>query len=371
MSNPKKKIAFVIASLASGGAERVISNLSNTLIENYEIIIITFSESKPFYNLDQRIKVISCLDKIEQPKSIFQSLKLNYLLTKRIFQILKKEHVNVSIGFITSANILSTIASKFYGIPCIISERNNPLVEEVPKFWVLLRSLVYPLADKMVLQTEGVKKIYENKIRKNKISILPNPIASELTNLRDHTIKKENLILTVGRLDENKCHEDIIQAFKTIKVHNWKLLIIGDGDKKEKLIKLIKSSHQSDKIKIISKVKDIENYYNKASIFVFTSKTEGFPNALLEAMHFGLPSISTNCDFGPSDLINDGTNGFLIPLNDSIVLRERLSQLIDSKKLRHIFSQRSIQRTENYESKKAVAQWEQLINSLLLLKEKY
>lgn len=361
----KKKIAFVISTLSSGGAERVISNLSNVLIEKFEIVIITFVKSKPFYDLDERIKVIACKDEIHQSLSVFRSLKLNYLLTKRIYHILKTEQVNLAIGFITSANILTTIAAKIQGIPCIISERNNPLVEDVPKFWVILRRFIYPLANSVVLQTQGVKKIYEKIIQPNKIIILPNPIASVLSQQRDESVTKENLIITVGRLDKNKCQDDIIKAFGSIDIENWKLLIIGEGSKKQELVDLIDHLNLSNKIKIISKVKRIDKYYNKSSIFVFASKTEGFPNALLEAMHFGLPCISTDCDFGPSDLINDGINGYLVPVNQELVLAERLSKLINNKELRREFSYKSKYSTEIYQSEKAVAQWEKLFISIL------
>jgi GalNAc-alpha-(1->4)-GalNAc-alpha-(1->3)-diNAcBac-PP-undecaprenol alpha-1,4-N-acetyl-D-galactosaminyltransferase len=358
----KKKIGFVIGELSSGGAERVISTLSNDLIERFDITIITFVKSSSFYPLDTRIKVVACNDKIIKPISIFDSLKLNYILLKRISQIVKKEEINILIGFITSANILTTIAAKLNGIPCIISERNNPLVEDVPKLWEILRKFVYPMANSLVLQTNGIKKLYEKKIKPQRITILPNPISSELSKLRSNTIKREKIILTVGRLDKNKCHDKLISAFNTLSLKGWKVKIIGDGVKKQELNKLIESYNLSDKIEIIPKVKDIHNFYNRASIFVFTSKTEGFPNALLEAMHYGLPCISTNCNFGPSDLINDGVNGFLIPINDQAVLINKLSQLINNVELQKQFSIKGKAKTENYVSKKVTTQWESLIN---------
>lgn len=361
MKLKKKKIGFVIGKLYSGGAERVISTLSNDLIERFDVTIITFAKSSPFYPLDDRIKVVHCCDQIIQPNSIFNSLKLNYILVKRISQITKKEQINILIGFITSANILTTISAKLNGIPCIISERNNPLVEEVPKLWVMLRKIVYPLANSLVLQTKGIKKLYEKKIRPDKITVLPNPISSELSKLRTTIKKNEKIILTVGRLDKNKCHDKLISAFKTIDPKGWKVKIIGEGPKKQELNGLIERHGLTKKIEIISKVKDIHNYYNKASIFVFTSKTEGFPNALLEAMHYGLPCVSTNCDFGPSDLINDGVNGYLIPLNDQIELTNKLTHLINNENLQKHFSVKGKATTENYMSKNVTAQWESLI----------
>lgn len=359
----KKKIGFVIGTLSSGGAERVISTLSNELIERFDITIITFTKSTPFYTLDDRIKVISCMEKADKPKSALDSLKLNYTLVKRISRISKQENINILIGFITSANVLTVIASKLNRIPSIISERNNPLVEDVPKLWELLRKYTYPKTDTLVLQTKGIKKLYEKKIRPHKITILPNPISADLSNLRTDNTKEENIILSVGRLDKNKCHDELITAFNTINPKGWKVKIIGDGNKKQELTTLIEKYNLTDRIEIISKVKDIDKYYNEASIFVFTSKTEGFPNALMEAMHFGLPCISTDCNFGPSDLIHNGENGFLIPVNDQEELTKKLSQLIDDKALQKKFSENAKRTTENYMSKNVVAQWEAIINS--------
>ncbi|WP_299113622.1 glycosyltransferase family 4 protein [uncultured Winogradskyella sp.] len=358
----KKKIGFVIGTLSSGGAERVISTLSNSLIERFDITIITFAKSTPFYALDNRIKVIPCREKVNKPKSAFDSLKLNYGLVKRISKISKQEEIDILIGFITSANILTVLASRLNGIPSIISERNNPLVEDVPKLWEILRGLVYPKASILVLQTNGIKKLYEKKIKPDKIAILPNPISSGLSKLRNNSIKKEKIILSVGRLDKNKCHDELITAFYTINSNDWKVKIIGDGSKKQELTDLIKTYNLSENVEIISKVKDIDRYYNEASLFVFTSKTEGFPNALLEAMHFGLPCVSTDCNFGPSDLINDGENGFLIPVNDQKALTTKLSELIHNKDLQTKFSENAKQTTEQYMSEKVVAQWEALIN---------
>ena len=250
-------------------------------------------------------------------------------------------------------------------IPSIISERNNPMIEDVSKFWVLLRKFVYPMADNVILQTQGIKKFYENKLDTEKITILPNPISAELSTLREENHDRKNLILTVGRLDKNKCQDLLIKAFSNIRVNNWEIIMIGDGYKKNELEQLIAENNLTHQVKIIGKVKDIHNYYNKASIFVFTSKTEGFPNALLEAMHFGIPTISTDCPFGPADLINDGNNGYLIPLGDQNLLEKQLSALIDNESLRTSFSKKARKTTEEYDSKIVTEKWETVINKIL------
>ncbi|WP_179345059.1 glycosyltransferase family 4 protein [Winogradskyella ursingii] len=365
MKDKKNKIGFVIGALSSGGAERVISTLSNELIEHFDVVIITFLTAEPFYPLDERVEVIPCTSGNKKPSSGLQSLQLNYSLVKKVSNIVKIEKIDLLIGFITSANIIAVIAAKLNGIPSIISERNNPQVENVPKFWVFLRKHFYHRADRLVLQTQGVKNIYKESVNAEKLLILPNPISSDLSNKRDISVKKDKLILTVGRLIKNKCHDDLINAFKTINPQGWKLVIIGTGSEKKKLNQLIIDLDLSDRVTIMSKVKDIHNYYNKASIFVFTSKTEGFPNALLEAMHFGLPAISSDCNFGPSDLIVDGENGFLIKVNDKNDLVEKLMILLKDKQLQQQFSENAKKTTEDYVSEKVVLKWRNLINSLL------
>ncbi|PKQ44065.1 glycosyltransferase family 4 protein [Confluentibacter flavum] len=365
MNNKKKKIGFVIGSLSSGGAERVISTLSNELINKYDIVIITFVKDDPFYSLNEKIKVIACKETISTPTSIFQSLRLNLELLKGVSKVIKTEKIDIIIGFITSANIVATLAAKLNKIPSIISERNNPMITDVPKFWVLMRHLVYPKADKLILQTEGVKKFYKDRIKSNKIVILPNPISKDLSSLRDDKVKKENIILTVGRLDKNKCHDLIINAFKGVKSNDWKLLIVGVGPMENNLKELIKISNLQDSVKLLGKVKDIHKYYNSAGVFVFASRTEGFPNALLEAMYFGMPTISTDCNFGPSEIIENGKNGYLIPVGDQEMLEKRLKTLIDNEQLRVKFSKNAKLATERFHSDTVVKKWEEVISSLI------
>jgi GalNAc-alpha-(1->4)-GalNAc-alpha-(1->3)-diNAcBac-PP-undecaprenol alpha-1,4-N-acetyl-D-galactosaminyltransferase len=365
LNHKKKKIAFVIGALKTGGAERVISTLSNELIEKFEVTIIVFVKSNPFYSLDDRIKIISCFDKIDQPTSIFSSLKLNYNILKKVKKITKEESIDLLIGFITSANVIAVLAAKSNGIPSLISERNDPLKKEIPRFWRLLRRLVYPKANNLIVQTEKVKDIYKAMLKSQEMTVLPNPIAPTLSQLRDSDQNREKIILSVGRFNNDKRQAKIIEAYNSLNLNEWKLLLIGDGPNKEKLNTLIEKYNLDDRVNILSQVKDVETYYNKSSIFVFASKAEGFPNVLLEAMHFGLPSISTDCNFGPSEIINNGDNGFLVGVNDQDELTERLSQLLKDKKLQQQFSERAIESTKKYMSKEVTNQWEILINRYL------
>ena len=357
----KKKIAFVIGALTPGGAERVLSTLSNGLVKDFDVNIILFRKTKPFYPLDEKVKVISCFDTIEKPTSAFASIKLNFKILNRVSAIVKNEQIDLLIGFITSANIIATLAAKRNKIACLISERNDPLKKDIPHFWLILRKLVYPKADCLIAQTEKVKVIYQNMLKIDTISVLPNPISPKLSKLRDHKVKREKIILTVGRLNNDKRQDKLIHAFHKLNLTDWKVIIIGKGPNKVKLNALIDNYQLNDKIKILSEIKNIHDYYNKVSIFVFTSKAEGFPNALLEAMHFGLPSISTDCNYGPSDLIADGENGFLVPVNNQDIFVKKLRELINNENIKKSFSVKAKESTIKYEDTYVINSWKTLI----------
>ncbi|APY07145.1 hypothetical protein BWZ20_01980 [Winogradskyella sp. J14-2] len=366
MNTKKKHIAFVIGALSPGGAERVITNLSNNLIEDFKVTIITFIESDPFYALNDSVNVISCFKELTNPKSFLGSLKLNYAILKKVSKITKQEKVDLLIGFITQANIKAVLAAKLNRIPCLISERNDPLKNDIPRFWVILRKYIYPKADCLIVQTEKVKQVYERLIKKTEMEVLPNPISTELSKLRkEYSADRENIILSVGTFNNDKRQERIIDAFYKLQLSNWQLLLIGEGPNESKLKALIKELNLEDKVTMLPKIKNVHDYYNKASIFAFASKAEGFPNVLLEAMHFGLPSLSTDCNYGPSELITNGENGFLAPVDDQDAFVDYLEKLVDNKALRLSFSKESKKTTENFLDTHVTSSWRDLISKHL------
>ena len=253
----------------------------------------------------------------------------------------------------TTSNILGIISGKFLSnINVTISERANPNFEDVG-YWNFLRRKTYKLADRLVVQSEEISNYFKSIVDERKISIIPNPIKIVDSNKN----KKEKIILTVGRVDANKNQEQIIKSFSRVKQEGWKLIICGDGTLLSKLKELVISLNMNDAVEFKGIVKNIERQYERASIFAFSSLSEGFPNVLLEAMSYECACISTDCPTGPSMLIKNNVNGFLIPLADEISYTNHLQKLIDEEKTRNIFVSNAKSSLEHYSLNKVAEQW--------------
>jgi GalNAc-alpha-(1->4)-GalNAc-alpha-(1->3)-diNAcBac-PP-undecaprenol alpha-1,4-N-acetyl-D-galactosaminyltransferase len=263
------------------------------------------------------------------------------------------------------SNILTTIAGKFTGIPVIISERNNPKYEATAAFWKFLRKYVYGSASILVVQTDAVKKFYLPFIKHKKIRVIPNPISESLSQQRKLDSTKERIILNVGRFTWQKNQKMLIRAFSKIAPMDWKLVIVGKGKLENELKNEIEASGLSHAIELKGPNSEIHEMYNRAGIFAFPSRFEGFPNALLEALHFGIPSISTDCPYGPSELIKSCENGFLIESDNQAQLEEMLKLLIEDQTLRDLMSRNAIESTESFRESKIIEIWNSLFKEFL------
>lgn len=286
---------------------------------------------------------------------------------KKLKKIHKEYAIDITISFLTTVNVFNIISAKWSGIPCIISERNNPVVNPPRGVWKILKLLTYRYASLLVVQTMANKAYHSKYLNEKSIEIVPNPLASELIGLRDRKKNSKKQILTVGRLDKNKSQDLLLRAFSNIRIkEDWQVILVGDGDQMKNYCSLAAELRIENKIKFEGKQHDISRYYNEASIFVFTSKSEGFPNVLIEALHFGLPIVSTNCPNGPSELIDHGKNGFLIPIDNQPELEEKLKLLINDSSLRADFSQAAIESASKFTPNQVKRLWQKHLESLLM-----
>lgn len=361
LSKNKERIAFVLPSLGAGGAERVVVNLANGLSNDKEVTIIALFKTSSVFEINNKINVFYCWPNEPTSSNAFIAFINNLSNIFKLNKLTKKHNFDILIGFTTSANVLSILVAKLNNIPCIISERANPKLFIPNKFWFILRKHLYKKCNFLVVQSKLSKDFFTKYLDPKKIEVLPNPLSTALQKKRQ-SIQRENLILSVGRMDNNKNQEMQLRAFSRLKTNDWKMVLVGDGINRQYLENLSKKLNIANEVLFTGNIEDPSIYYNRSKIFIFTSRSEGFPNVLIEAMFFGLSIISTDCESGPAELISDGENGFLIPVDDEDHLVERLKELISNNKLLIDFGKKARLIGARHTLDKIIDNWLSLIN---------
>jgi len=356
-------LCLVIPSLQGGGMERVMSILAKEFarIEKVNVHLVLYGKSQTiFYPLPDNIR-------IHRPPYIFKdtyrlwfTLKTLLFIRKSISQI--KPDSILSFGeYWNSFVLLSLIGLKH---PVFISDRCQP-DKRFGRFHTILRKWLYPRATGIIAQTNIAKEIFFNQKLNSNISIIGNPVRS--FKFEDESIEKENIILSVGRLISSKHHDELIKVFSRIKQSDWKLIIVGSDalkqSNREKLQSLIEHLKIEDSIILTGEVDNVENYYQKSKIFAFASSSEGFPNVIGEAQAAGLPVVAFDCIAGPAELINDGENGYLIPLFDYQMYAKKLQSLMSDANLRRDYGRRAKQSVKRFDSEVVADEYFKIITS--------
>ena len=338
------KMLLCIPQLKKGGAERVICNLANYFVKSNSVILYSMKEYSPAYKIDQNVKLYI------HKTTTTNVIKENLARIKEVKNIIKNEKIDIILSFLPQAAFLSLISR---GIrkktKVIISVRNDPKVEYKKVIFKILMRLLYPKADAFVFQTQDARDYFPKSIQQ-KSTIIPNSLNKDFMVQRP-SHNREKVIVSVGRLFEQKNHLLLIKAFEEFdkKVSGYKLLILGEGPLYPKLSDCINNKKINDKVILMGQVDDIKEKIYNATIFVLSSNYEGMPNALMEAMALGIPCVSTDCPCGgPKQLINNGENGYLVPVNDYKGLSEKMIELASNKETRIKFSNNAIKTMEKY-----------------------
>ncbi len=345
------KLLFIISSLSNGGAEKILTLIANNFSYKDDVYVIMLSKHEPFYALEKKVTLIK-LNLYQTSHSAYEALVNNAKRIITLRKTIKSIQPDIIISFLTQTNIISIIATIFLNIPIIIAERSIYDTENNNKFWKLLRKVIYPFSDILILLTKDDEKNY-NFIA-NKV-VIPNFITISEPN---DNLKKENFILAVGRLHPVKQFDKLIKIYSKLNT-NYKLLIVGDGKERERLEQLIKTLKLEDKISLEGQRKNIYDYYKKAKIFVLTSKHEAFPNVILEALYFGCAVVSFDCDYGPRVIIEDKKNGFLVNSEEEFV--KKINMLISNQTLLEKISYYAKERAKDFEQEKIIQKWENII----------
>jgi len=371
-------VCIFINSLSSGGAERVTVALSNYLIKHdYHVTLVTTNnQDQDFYPLSDKVKRI-CLDMTGENKG-FKKLSVNLDRLFRIRAVLKENKPDVLIGIMTTSAILSILACLGLYTKVIVSERNYPGRKQASPSWALLRRLLYRFANGHVAQTKETAIWLKKNTGAKNIHIIPNSVSWPLSSYPPivspslFVASNKKLILSIGTKVHQKGFDLLLEAYSNIASRNsdWDLAIVGI-DKNiapndyEILKNRITNLGFQNRVFLPGCIGNVSDWYKRADVFVLSSRYEGFPNVLLEAMAGECACIAFDCDTGPRDIIQHNFNGLLVEAENVEKLSEALSIILENKKLRKKISQNAINVCENLSEDKIFLKWRNLINSQL------
>ncbi len=282
-----------------------------------------------FFNLDAKVKLVEPTWNALKYGKIINILFVLFYLRQTIRNT--KPDIVFALGYMAF-----TLAATFgLNTTVVISGRSSPNRVRFPGNRVL--NFIYGISHRLlscrvngiIAQTSQASIRYTEKYTCT-IQVIPN----FLRPINEHIIERKNQVITVGRCDVEKGHQFLLRSFAKLNAPQWILVIVGDGPKRSELELEAKELGISDRVVFAGFQKDVDYFLAQSKIFAFTSLHEGFPNALLEAMATPLPCVSFNCIAGPSDIIVNGENGFLVPVGNVNELTLKIQRLIDDESLR-------------------------------------
>lgn len=373
-----KKILFVLSSLKTGGAEKVCIDILKNLENKFDFSLCLFEKKGELIkDIPAKVKIFNL-----RKKSRWSFVRLIWKLQR----IIQQEQPDVVVSFLWYSTFITEFSRKlilkklnkkqYY----VAYEPHNHLqdIRKTRFSWIkaLLIKKVHKKMDLIVVDSYGVQKDISCNygIGFEKLKVIYNPIDMQKVVVLSQKPVEKNIeaflkegkfiIAGFGRLIKRKGFNDLIRAFKKVRSSkNAKLLIVGEGEERAKLEKLIIDLELKEHVLLTGYLENPYSVISRCDIFCFSSLWEGFGNVIVEVMACGVPVIATRCPFGPDEIITDGVNGLLVPVKDENAMTEAIIKLIENPELRKKLADEGKKRAEDFRAEKIVAEYEKLFLS--------
>lgn len=365
-ASPPKRLTLVIASLGSGGAQRVLLELAQHWAgRGHDITLITLTGTwSDFYPVPEGVRRIP-LDLYKPTKGLPAKVASLARRVSAVRRALKESRPDAILSFMDSTNVLTLLASACLGCPVFVSERAYPTSTD--RMWHFPRRLTYPFATQVVVQTQGIADWFVANTRCRRLPVIANPVHHQVLSLvpkADVTITRGLRLVSVGRLVPQKGYPELIAAVhRAAKViPDISLDIYGEGPLDKGILELVQGYGLEGQIRLKGTSSNIPELLRGYDAFVLASHFEGFPNVLLEALCMGLPSIATDCPTGPRELLAPISERLLVPCADPGSLANAIVELGASYDLRLKCSLEGIRLRDTYSRPSVLSHWENLFN---------
>ncbi|MFN3826416.1 MAG: glycosyltransferase family 4 protein [Micavibrio sp.] len=356
-----RKIYFVIADMGAGGAQRVMSLIANRLAAEGDLkicVICTSPEKGPsFYAYDPKIS-ITYIDVPSSDGSLLSGVLVNLKRVCSLRQYLKSQKPDLIISFLTEINCITLLATIGKDIPVVISERSDPYHYPEVRLWRILRRLVYPLSNLLVCQTNRASEFFHWLKHK---AVIYNPVS--INEGDEPAPYQAPYILGVGRHSEEKGFDILIEAHAIAqkRIPELTLVLLGDGPETQKLKELSSVLGTNNEIVFAGACTDVGRYYKHALAFILPSRFEGMPNALLEAMAYGCPSVVTSQFKAAPEIVDDGKSGVLLKSTDVVEMAEAICKIYEDEGYRECISINSRVAMQKFSPESVYKQWLDII----------
>lgn len=369
------RILFFIHGLTAGGAERVAATLANFWAgQGHDVVIVTLRPSgDDFYPLHAGVRR-RVLELGQASPTATTALLANLARVAALRRALVTERPAGAIAMMPTANALLALAGVGTGVTVRIgAERLHPPQLPLGRAWRILRALTYPLLDRLVAQTPASASWLARHtwMPADRIAVIANPVIHPLPCRPPHVSLADirarcgctHLLLAVGRLDPAKGFDRLIDAFASVAAGNptWGLVILGEGPAREQLAHRVRRHELADRVVLPGVAGNVGACYTAADAYALTSRAEGFPNALLEALAHGLPAVAVDCETGPREIIQPEVNGVLVPENDDEALRAALARVMGDRGLRARLAARAVEVRARFAVAEIAARWTALL----------
>ncbi|MFM0551139.1 glycosyltransferase family 4 protein [Paraburkholderia sediminicola] len=361
------KILLFIHSLHYGGAERVAMNLSSEWVAqglNVSVVTLT-STASDFYALHDSVERIT-LDLAGGSDGLAGAIFANARRMLALRRVLRQVKPDVVLGIETRPSILAILAG--LGLPCkvIATEHIHPPMLFEGKLWECLRRWTYPLADKVVALTQKSKVWLQDNCNCKAVTVIPNsislpiPVVEPVVPPQQVVGAGRRVLLAAGRMAEQKGFDILIDSFGRIASDfpAWDLVILGDGDDRRSLVEQVAAAGLNERVLLPGQVGNMPDWYERADLYVLSSRFEGFSMTIVEAMASGCAVVSFDCDAGPGDIITHGHDGLLVrEVGDPQELANALSTLMSDDETRALMASRARAVVDRFSVARVFSMW--------------
>lgn len=367
------RIMLVISSLRRGGAERIVSIIANYWsAHGHEVYLVTVEgQETDAYSVNSGVRRIG-LNLARKSDYRLLGLWNNLHRIWRLRTTARRVSPDVIVSFVTHTNLLVLIAMLGVRIPVIASERIDPSQIWLGTLREKLRCWLYPRAVITVVQTDRVRVEMQRMLPLGRFVMIPNPVPMSDPDEGQACVPMHKLlrlppdakvVAAMGRLDPQKGFDLLIEAFGRLSHQHsaWHLVIFGEGAARSDLEAQVTRLGLTARVHLPGVVRNSRRSLAEADLFVLSSRFEGFPNVLLEAMACRLAVVSFDCPSGPGEIIRDRQDGLLVPAGSIEKLEAAMSLLMESPTWRKKLGQNACQVLERFSMDRIMTLWDRVI----------